>query len=250
MKICVFDTETTSLDKPFCYNVGFILCDTEKQEILCKEEYCIEQTWHNLPLFSSAYYADKRPIYVNRMRAKKIVLEKWGYVTQRMARLFKLYEIECAFAYNSPFDEKVFDFNCEWFKTINPFDNIPILDIRGYVHQFIATTPAFHEWCEENGAFTESGNFSTTAETLYRYVTGMVDFEEEHTALADSEIELFILLETVDRGAILGEKYTTFKSIERIIPKTLTVKDKDGHQHLFDYEKIKINKDKTFIRLS
>ena len=250
MKICVFDTETTSLEKPFCYNVGFILIDTESREVLCREEYCIEQIWHNAELFSSAYYADKRPIYVNRMRAKKIRLEKWGYVTQRMARLFKTYDIECAFAYNSSFDEKVFEYNCDWFKTINPFDNIPILDIRGYVHHFIAFKPKFKEWCDEQEAYTESGNYSTTAETLFRYITGNLNFDEEHTALADSEIEMFILFECIDEGATIGTDYKAYRSVPRVVDKSLTVTDKDGEVHKFDYNRIRINKDKTEIKLS
>ena len=61
MKICVFDTETTNLEKPFCYNVGFLIYDTDEQKILEKKEFVIEQVWHNIPLFSTAYYADKRP---------------------------------------------------------------------------------------------------------------------------------------------------------------------------------------------
>ena len=69
MRICVFDTETTNLEKPFCYNVGYVIYDTDKHEIICKEEFVIEQIWHNAELFSTSYYAEKRPIYVNRMRA-------------------------------------------------------------------------------------------------------------------------------------------------------------------------------------
>ena len=249
MKICVFDTETTSLEKPFCYNIGFIIHDTETNETLCAEEFCIEQIWHNRELFSSAYYADKRPIYVNRMRAKKITLEKWGYVTQRMSRLFKLYGVECAFAYNSAFDEKVFEFNSEWYKTINPFDNIPILDIRGYAHHFICFTDRYKEWCDHNGQYTETGNYSSTAEALFRYLIDSTEFEEEHTALADSRIELTILLECIELGAQLGKDYKAYRSIPRKVEKELTLTDRNGEQHNFEYTSIRINKDKTEIKL-
>ena len=54
MKICVFDTETTSLDKPFCYNIGYVIIDSESWATLCRRSYVVEQVWHNLPLFSSA----------------------------------------------------------------------------------------------------------------------------------------------------------------------------------------------------
>lgn len=134
MKICVFDTETTSLEKPYCYNVGYLILDTESRACLVKREFVIEQIWHNLPLFNTAYYADKRSIYVGALRARAIRMEKFGYVTQQMLRDFRNYEVERAFAYNSAFDEKVFNFNCDWFKVINPFETVPISDIRGFVH--------------------------------------------------------------------------------------------------------------------
>ena len=75
MKICVFDTETISIDKPFCYNVGYIIYDTEKKEIVLKKEFVVEQIWHNIALFSTAYFAEKRPFYVASMRAKKSILK-------------------------------------------------------------------------------------------------------------------------------------------------------------------------------
>lgn len=250
MKICVFDTETTNLEKPFCYNVGYVIYDTDKHEIICKEEFVIEQIWHNAELFSTSYYAEKRPIYVNRMRAKKIALEKWGYVTQRMARIFKLYNVDFAFAYNSPFDTRVFEWNCEWFKTINPFDNIPIIDIRGYVHCFLAFDKTYQEWCDLNEQYTESGNYSTTAETVYRFIASEEDFEEEHTALADTEIELEILLAMVERGAVIGDTYKVYSSIPRIVEKNLIVRSAHGEDYIFPYKKIRINKDKTEIKLT
>ena len=54
MNVMIFDTETTSINKPFCYDVGWIIADSETEEILVRRHYVIEQVWHNLPLFESA----------------------------------------------------------------------------------------------------------------------------------------------------------------------------------------------------
>lgn len=251
MNICVFDTETTNAkENPFCYNVGFVIFDTEQQQILEKADFVIEQIWHNIPLFKTAYYADKRPIYVSRMRGKTVKLEKWGYVCQYMRRCFKRFNVEYAFAYNSPFDARVFDFNCDYFKTLNPFDNIPIIDIMGYVHQKIAFTKDFQDFCEKHNLLTEAGNFSTTAETVTRFLRYDTDFQEEHTALADSEIELEILNYCCKIGCEYGKEYKRYNSIPRKILRTLTIDDKRNENIFnFDFEKITISRDKTKITL-
>lgn len=236
MKIMVFDTETTSINKKFCYNVGYVIYDTENKLTLAQKDFVAEQVWHNPMLFSTAYYAEKRPLYVNRMRNRTATLKKFGYICQEMIRDIKKYGIEYAFAYNSNFDEDVFNFNCDWFKCNNPFDNVTILDIRGHAHHYIVNYdfPKFSKFCEDNERFTESGNYSTTAETIYQYITNDITFEEEHTALNDSIIELEILMKAVDNGAIITKGYTPLRSIERKVPKILTIKK--GKDELATFE--------------
>ena len=218
MNICIFDTETTSLEKPFCYNIGYNIYNTKKQEAIIQKDFVVEQIWHNLPLFHSAYYAEKRPTYITKMRLRQAKMEKIGYITQKMIRDFKNFDVKNAYAYNSDFDKKVFDFNCDWFKIINPFENIPIFDIRGYAHQFIVNNPAFEIFCEDNQLFTDALNYSTTAETIYQFLTNDINFVEEHTALADVEIETIILQYCINNGAIWNEIYKTKRSIVRNIP--------------------------------
>ena len=248
MNIMIFDTETTSLDKPFCYNIGYQIVDSETFHPILARDYVVEQIWHNLPLFQSAYYAEKRPIYVQRMRARTVKMDKFGYICQQMYRDIKQYEIEHAYAYNSPFDVKVFDFNCDWYKCINPFDNVHIHDIRGFAHNFIVDDMYF-AWCEEEEIFTESGNYPTTAEAIYRYVSEDNDFKEEHTALNDSIIETHILACACENGANLEEDYPVRRSFERKIRKHLHLVDADKNEYYFNYEKIRINKEKTEITL-
>lgn len=217
MNIVIFDTETTSLNKPFCYNLGYVIVDASTFEILKKEDFVIQQIWENLPLFATAYYEEKRNIYISAMRGKKAEMIKYGYAMSKMIADFKKYDVKKAYAYNSPFDDSVFSFNCDWYKVRNPFDNIPIYDIRGMVTKFITDTEAYKNFCEENEFFTETKrNYSTTAETVYRYITKNLDFEEAHTALSDSIIETEIIHYCIENGASLEEEYTVKMAIPRI----------------------------------
>lgn len=250
MNICVFDTETTSLEKPFVYNIGYIILD-EDFKPLVKRDFIVEQVWHNYPLFCSAYYADKREIYISRMKGKTVEMRKFGFILRTMFTDFEKYKIENAYAYNAPFDEKVFNFNCDWFRTNNPFESVKIFDVRGFVHNFISNTADFQNFCERNSFFTESGHYSTTAETLFRYLDNNIDFNEEHTALADSEIESKILQKCIERGADLCCPYVAQRSIVRNITRHLSI-EKDGIEIFNEnYEKITIKKtpNDTLIKL-
>ena len=253
MKIVVFDTETVDTEHPYCYNVGLVIFDTDEMKVLTKREYIIEQVWHNPMLFSTAYYADKRPIYVSRMKGRKIKMSKWGFVCREMQTIFDTFDVKLAFAYNSSFDERVFNFNCDFFHTLNPFDNIPIKDIIPFVHNKIGFTPKFKNFCEDNELFTESGNYSANAENVYRFISQNKEFTEEHTALADSEIELEILLECIKRGCEWNGEYKKYHSIPRKVEKNLLIEQHLDNDNLvsanFKYKTIRINKEKTKIVL-
>lgn len=248
MNICIFDTETTSLDKPFCYNVGYLIVDTETRKVLLERDFVVEQIWYNRPLFSSAYYADKREIYVSAMRQRKTKMDKFGYICRQMRKDFREYEVKETYAYNSPFDEKVFNFNCDWYKNLNPFDEMPIHDIRGYAIEFIVDDD-YKEFCTENNYFTDNGNYSTTAEVMYRYLTQNVFFIEDHTALSDSRIEMEILLYCLDRGADITRDYDCPRSIERKVEKPFKVIKDNEVVYETKCSSIRYEKMKQTIRL-
>lgn len=235
MNILVFDTETVNLEKPFAYNIGYVVYNTDSAEILVKRDYVVEQVWHNPMLFTTAYYADKRDLYIGRMRSRKCLMDKFGYITQAMYRDIKEYNITHAFAYNSDFDVRVFNWNCDWFKCINPLDTVQVHDIRGQVHEKIATTKDFQGFCDRYELFTEGGNYSTTAEAVYRYITDSSDFVEEHTALADSLIELDILRFCAETAEDWDTDYKVKRFIPRIVRKTFEVIDAEGNRHQFPY---------------
>ena len=250
MNVVIFDTETVSLNHPFCYNIGYAIVNLEERKILCSRDFVCEQVWHNIPLFSTAYYADKRPIYISAMKGKTCKMNKIGFITQKMIKDFDAFNVEKAFAYNAPFDEGVFNFNCEYFKIANPFDNIPIIDIVPYVHKTIAFNKDYQDFCEQYKLFTESGNYSTTAESVYKFITNNPDFNEEHTALSDSLIEKDILFYCLDKGIDIEKDYKKYSCIPRKVKKMFTIK-KDGRIFVeIEGEKIRISKDKTNISIT
>ena len=205
--IRVFDTETISLNKPFCYNVGYIIYDVANDRKLARRDFVVEQVWHNPRLFETAYYANKRPLYIKRRRGRATQRLKWGAIMNRMLKDIETYNVVAAYAFNSDFDVKVFDFNCnQWFHTRNPFDTLPVYDIRKYACAYLANDYYF-EFCEQrrythkDKFFTAKNNYKTTAESFYCAYCYDESFNEEHTAASDSDIELEVLKLCLHKGA-------------------------------------------------
>lgn len=233
MAYIVFDTETTSLDKPFCYDVGYSIFQEILDLPMERRHFVVEQVWHNLPLFESAYYKEKRPLYVNLMRSKKATMDKWGYIMQAMRRDIIKYEVTDAYAYNSDFDDKVFTFNCDWFKCNNPLEDIPVHDIWGYASEFITNTKEYKNFCEEHQYFTDSGNYKASAEIVYRYLTKNNDFEEAHMGAYDVDIESVILQHCFNQDRVEpGKDYKVIKVLQRprLTPYTVKVNGEIIHQ--------------------
>lgn len=229
-KVLVFDTETTSIDKPFCYNLAWVVADIDEEgvyTILDEKEYMVKQVWYNTMLFSTAYYADKKELYHDRIRQHFIEVKRFDEVINELSKVIEYYNIECAYAYNSQFDERVFAFMTDWFHTPNPMAEIPVFDIRAYFTHAIKDDTTFKEYCENNALFTESGNYSTTAEIAYRYLLAEDDFVEEHTALADSIIELDILARCAEIGEEIFTHKKAIKSIPREVEKVFTIQYKN-----------------------
>ena len=222
--ILILDTETTDTKKPFCYDMGWIVADDKTFEIKDFSANVVEQVWHNLPLFESAYYANKRPKYVTMMRDHSATMDKWGYIMRHLAQTIKKYNITAVYAYNSSFDDGVIAYNCDWFKCINPLENIPVYDIWGYASQFITNTPEYKAFCEEHNCFTEHGNYSGSAETVFKYISENPDFEEEHMGIFDSQIETLILKYCIENGAELATEYPVNKILKRVVKTPFKVK--------------------------
>lgn len=238
MNIMVFDTETTSIDKPFCYDVGYLIANAETEEVLVRRHYVVEQVWHNLPLFESAYYKDKRPLYVSLLRSRKTILDKWGYIMRQISKDMRNYCVTMAYAYNSDFDEKVMNFNNEWFRTINPFETIQIYDIWAMATNFITNRADYQQFCEEHKFFSDTGNYKSSAEVVYRFITHNPEFVEEHMGAMDGDIEASILFHCVkELGAEFGVAYKLNKVCKRDVPTPFIIKVNNDTLYEGEYKK-------------
>ena len=239
MNIIVFDTETIGVEKAFCYDLGYVVVNVESKTIIAKKEFVIEQVWSNKALFETAYYADKKPLYVSKLRGRKARLTNWGSAIGAMIKDIKQYEIESAYAYNADFDSRVFDFNADWYKTRNPLDYVQVFDIWGYTSEAVGSGLAegYIAFANENELISDCGNIKNNADTWGKFFYG-TEWDEEHTALEDSLVECKILLEMFDRGLQVDTAYKVVKQIksETVPTKCLQVVEPNGQMHSFNFK--------------
>jgi hypothetical protein len=225
MSYCiVLDTETTSLDKPFCYDISWVIMNKNTGAVVDFKSNVVEQVWHNLPLFESAYYKEKRSKYVDMMRRHDAVMDKWGYIMRKLKADILKYSISEVYAYNSDFDDKVIAYNCDWFKCNNPLETIAVYDIWGYASEYITKNADYKAFCEDNSRFTDTGNYKGSAEVVYQFITKDAEFIEEHMGLFDSEIESAILWECINRGAEWATPYKPNKILPRPVLHPFSIK--------------------------
>lgn len=103
-------------------------------------------------------------------------------------------------AYNAKFDREHLDKTAQLFGLDRFFNqSVKWLDLWGVALSMFCKSRNYLRYCAERHFLTDSGNPKSSAEVVYRYLSGDDEFEEEHTALADCDIEAEILLTAINR---------------------------------------------------
>lgn len=238
-----------AIAKPLIYNLGWVICDRHG-EIYDRKEYLISEIFSVPSIYNTAYYKDKRPIYLEKLKRKEIILTDWNTAIEALIEDLKV--VDAVGCFNSMFDmvkaipytelyikklyspdyyewEKQQRSFCEYIannkpnakeptgRVFNTFKfrdiEVPLFDIWGLACKYLLNTQAYKNLCLDLGMLTNSGDyFKTSAESSYRYLCEKYDFDEEHTALADAEIEAFILSKIASRRAVeMGIEYFPFR---------------------------------------
>lgn len=103
-------------------------------------------------------------------------------------------------AYNAAFDVRVLNsytqavMGCDFFPV-----NTLVWDLWTMSLYTVCASHNYGEFCELHNMRTDSGNIRTNAESVFAYLTDNAIFTEEHTALADCEIEAEIFARVLNR---------------------------------------------------
>lgn len=174
------------------YDIGFTIID-KKGNIYAERSFCIKEIFDWVDLMQSAYYAEKRPIYYEKMRNKEMEKVTIWEARQRIKKALEYFGITEVYAYNANFDYTTLNntvrylsgSGCRWFL---PYGT-EICDIWHIACQVLGVQKLF----QSENIRNDNGNLITSAERMFAYMEQNPDFEESHTGLEDAKIESQIL---------------------------------------------------------
>ena len=207
----VIDTETTnSLEEPIAYDIGWAIID-EDYNAVKTESYAIAEVFTDYEFMSSAYYAEKVPFYWDDIFNGSRKLARLATVVRALNADIKAYGVTEVYAHNARFDYRSTTLTQRYITSSKYYfmlpKNVTFFDTLKMSRQAFAKDPIYIDFCKTNGFMTKHKvpRPRLTAEVIYRFLTGDVNFTEEHQGLADVLIEKEILKACRERGVTGGE---------------------------------------------
>lgn len=229
------ERKNIAIAKPLIYDLGWQVVDGLGR-VYARKNYLISEIFSVPAVFDTAYYAEKRPIYLDKLSKGEITLTDWRTASAELIE--DMDACEAVGAYNSMFDfKKALPFTelyinmlyspkfHEWLKNQNRFaewiagghtstnskefdeavfkfkgKSYPLFDLWGLSCRHILNCPEYKQMCIDHDWQTASGKyFKTSAETAFRFFANNFDFNEAHTAIDDAEIESILFAEIAKR---------------------------------------------------
>ena len=111
-----------AIAKPLIYDIGWTVID-KKGRIYKKKNFLISEIFSVPSVFNTAYYKEKRPLYIEMLNGGAIDLVTWREATRELIHDMEL--VEGVGAYNAMFD----------FKKAIPFTELYINELYGADYQ-------------------------------------------------------------------------------------------------------------------
>jgi hypothetical protein len=187
----ILDIETVT-DARLAFDIAWILCDSkgniiEKHNYLVKE--IVDTSFGIMLLKRDSFMKNKSQMYIDAIVFNTIEIKTLNEIANIFNNSVNNANLVMC-AYNAYFDYSVLNDNMQNYYGCDFFnDNVEIVDIMTMALATICDTKKYVNWCINNNMTTEKGNVKTNAETVYAYLINNVNYEEEHHALADCEIE-------------------------------------------------------------
>lgn len=197
-KYIVLDCETcNTVNQPIPYDVGWVVCD-RLGRIYERRSYVIAEVFFDMAdVMQTAYYAEKIPKYYEDIKSGSRKVATMWTIRHQLLEDMKAYKTKQVGAYNMAFDKRALNnliryVSKSWKRWFFPFGT-EFFCIWHCCCDLILSRKSYIDFAIDNNFVSNANNILTNAECAYRYITNNIDFKEEHTGLADCEIEVALL---------------------------------------------------------
>ena len=202
----VLDTETCPIDKDlkevvptnmWTYDCGWAVVDKRGKVYRERSFINADIFLGEKELMNSAYYANKIPMYWERIKSGESILTSFYNIRQTLLEDIAEFEVKEIYAHNMRFDYGTLTTTQRWltkskYRYYFPKE-IVICDTLKMARDVILKMPSYKRFCEQHNLLTANGRLSASAENLFRFITKDPSFVEAHTGLEDVMIEKEIL---------------------------------------------------------
>ena len=188
----VLDTETVA-DARVPYDVAWVLVD-RKGNIIERFNALTAEVVDNPTLryliARDSFSKRKAGFYLDNAPAESMTFDEICTYTNMVVASYDAVVV----AYNAAFDVRVLNDYAKVLLGKKFFlECVEVWDLWNMALNTICDSSNYVRWCIDAGFITEKGNIACSAEAVYSYLAQNAEFEEDHTALSDCEIEAKIL---------------------------------------------------------
>jgi hypothetical protein len=214
--ILLVDTEFITLNKPFVYDLSYLIARKvdDKYITLKSVGNVVKQVYQNKMMFETAYYSEKRKLYVSALKGKTYKQNYLGNILRQLKKDIAEYNVSMVLGYNVNADLRSIGYTSEYLKLNNPFADIKVIDLMPIVVNTICDTDNYKNFAKENKLITEKGYYKMSVESVMKYITNDIYFVEKHLGKSDNENEIDLLNYAIEKGASLIEMPKRFLKVE------------------------------------
>lgn len=192
-KFLILDVETCNfVEDAFVYDIGYIIADSSR--IYERRSFVVYETFCGMKdLMNTCYYAAKLPMYEEDIDLKRRKLRRFFTIRSIMLEDMREHNVHDVIAYNCYFDRTALDrtlrfLTCSKYRYFFPYGT-KFHCIWNMACQVLFTQKTYARIAANEHWYSDKGNYKTSAEHAYRYITGNWQFDESHTGLEDVLIE-------------------------------------------------------------
>lgn len=213
--ILLVDTEFITLVKPFVYDLSYLIARKvgDKYATLKSVGNVVRQVYQNKMMFETAYYYEKRKLYVSALRGKTYKQKYMGNILRQLQKDITDYKVDIVLGYNVNADMRSIGFTSDYLKLNNPLLNTKVIDLMPIVVNTVCDTNEYKNFAKENKLITEKGYYKMSVESVMKYINNDIYFVEKHLGKSDNENEIDLLNYAIEKGASLIEMPKRFLKV-------------------------------------